>query len=169
MPIPTTNFGWTPPVVLGDTGAWATKLNAVFDAIDAALKSVQNTASAALAKAGGAMTGRLDAKTATMSRVDLGAISGAQDLDLSAGQYFTLTVGGALSPSFSNKPTGQFAYGVMLRITNGGSSVITWPPEVKWPSASPPVLTAAGIDIVVLLTDDNGVTFRAMLVAKDVR
>jgi hypothetical protein len=169
MPDPTTNYGWDLPNVGGDVGAWGTVANNVWNAIDTVVKAVSDIANAALAKAGGVMTGRLDAKTATMARVDKGAISGAQSLDLSAGQYFTLTVSGALTLSITNPPAGQFAYGIILRITNGGSSVITWPASVKWPSASAPVLTAAGIDIIVLLSDDNGVTFKGILAAKDVR
>lgn len=169
MPDPTTNYGWDLPNVGGDVGAWGTVANVVWNAIDTAVKAVSDVANAALAKAGGVMTGRLDAKTATMARVDKGSISGAQNFDLAVGQYFTLTVGGALSPAFINSPAGQFAYGVIMRITNGGSSVITWPASVKWPSASAPILTAAGVDIVVLLSDDDGVTFKGILAAKDVR
>lgn len=169
MPDPTTNYGWDVPNVGGDTGAWGSILTALFDSIDATVKSVSDAAAAALAKAGGVMTGRLDAKTATMARVDKGAISGAQAFDIAAGQYFTFTVAGALTPSFTNPPAGQFAYGVILRITNGGAAVITWPASVKWPSGSAPILTAAGVDIIVLLTDDDGATWRGMVVAKDVR
>lgn len=169
MPNPTTNYGFNLPIVGGSVGAWATILNAFADAVDSAIKSVSDAAGAALAKAGGVMTGRIDSKTATMARVDKGSISGAQALDLAAGQYFTITVGGALALSFANAPSGQFAYGVILRVTNGGSSVITWPASVKWPSGSAPVLTAAGVDIVVLLSDDDGATFRGVVVARDVR
>lgn len=169
MPNPTTNYNFAMPIVGGSIGSWGTILDAFGDAVDATIKAVSDIASAALAKTGGVMSGRLDAQTATMARVDKGPISGAQSFDLSVGQYFTFSVIGPIAAAFVNAPAGQFAYGVILRITNGGSSVITWPASVKWPSGSAPVLTAAGIDIVVLLSDDNGVTFRGILVAKDVR
>lgn len=169
MPNPTTNYSFNMPIVGGSVGAWGTLLDSFADAVDTAIKAVSDAANAALSRAGGAMSGRLDAQTTTVARVDKGPISGAQSLDLTAGQYFTLTVSGALALSIVNAPAGAFAYGVILRITNGGASVVTWPASVKWPSGSAPVLTAAGIDIVVLLTDDDGVTFRGILVAKDVR
>lgn len=169
MPNPTSNYSFSLPIVNGSVGAWGTILNAFGDAVDAVIKSVSDAANAALSRAGGVMTGRLDAQTTTLARYDEGAISGAHSLDLSVASYFTFTVSGPLTLGFSNPPLGAFAYGVILRITNGGSSVITWPASVKWPSGSVPALTAAGVDMVVLITDDNGVTFRAMLVARDVR
>lgn len=168
MPL-TTNYSWDKPTVGGDSGAWGTKLNTVIDNIDSQVKTVENTATAALPKAGGVMTGRADLKTSTMARVDKGSISGAQSLDVAAGQYFTLTVGGALSPSFTNVPAGSFTTGIMLRVTNGGAFTITWPASVKWPGGVAPTLTTSGVDIIALVTDDNGTTWRGWVAAKDVR
>jgi len=42
VPDPTTNYGWDVPAVGGDTGAWGTILNLVFDAIDTDLKTVDD-------------------------------------------------------------------------------------------------------------------------------
>lgn len=165
----TTNYSWTKPTVGGDTGAWGTILNAALDAADASLKLIADIANAALAKAGGVMTGRVDLYTATTKRIDKGSISGAQAFDLSLGQYFTLTVGAALTPSFTNVPAGTFATGVVFRMTNAGAFVITWPASVKWAAGAVPVFTAAGVDLVMFITDDNGVTFRGVVVAKDIR
>src|SRR3954470_3108785 len=109
MPNPTNNYHFSMPIVNGSTGAWGGLLLAFADAVDSAIKAVSDIATAALSKAGGIMTGRLDAQTATLARVDLGAISGARNLDISTGQYFTLTVSGALTPTFTNPPAGQFA------------------------------------------------------------
>jgi hypothetical protein len=36
MPITSGGYGWTVPTVAGDTGAWGTILNALFDTVDAA-------------------------------------------------------------------------------------------------------------------------------------
>lgn len=165
----TTNYGWSKPNVGGDTGAWGTILNTAIDAIDASLKAVENIATAALAKAGGVMTGRLDLKTSSQARVDKGSISGAQSFDLSLAQYFTLTVGGALTPSFINVPAGTLAQGMIWRLNNGGAFVISWPASVKWASGTAPTLTAAGVDLLGFLTDDNGTTWRGVVIAKDVR
>jgi hypothetical protein len=165
----TTNFGWTKPTVSGDTGAWGTLLNAALDAADASLKLIADIANAALAKAGGVMSGRVDLWTATIKRIDMGSINGAQNIDISLAQYFTITVGGALTPSFTNPPAGTFATAVVLRITNAGAFVITWPASVKWAARTVPVLTAAGVDMVMFITDDNGVSYRGIVVAKDIR
>lgn len=165
----TSNYGWTKPIVGGSNGAWGTIINTLFDAADASLKAVENIATAALAKAGGVMTGRLDLHTATMTRLDMGVVSGGVGIYLDEAQYFTLTVGAAMQPSFNNTPAGSFATGVVLRITNGGAFVITWPASVKWAGGAAPALTAAGVDIIVLITDDDGATFRGIVVAKDVR
>jgi hypothetical protein len=165
----TTNYSWTIPTVGGDTGAWGTIVNAAFVAADASLKLIADIANAALAKAGGIMTGRVDLWTATIKRIDKGSISGAQSFDISLAQYFTLTVGAALQPSFSNVPAGTFATGVVFRMTNAGAFVITWPASVKWAAGAAPVFTAAGVDMVIFITDDNGVTWRGVVVAKDIR
>lgn len=165
----TTNYGWIKPTVSGDTGAWGTILNNAWDAADASLKLIADIANAALAKAGGVMSGRLDLWTATTKRIDKGSISGAQAFDISLAQYFTVTVGGALTPSFTNVPAGTFATGVIFRLTNGGAFVISWPAAVKWVSGTAPTLTVAGIDLIGFTTDDNGVTWRGLVLGKDIR
>lgn len=165
----TANYGWTFPDVGGSNGAWGGILNTLYQAVDTSLKTVENIATAALAKAGGVMTGRLDLLTAQVARVDKGSISGAQAFDLATAQYFTLTVGGALTPSFTNVPAGTFAMGVIFRLTNGGAFAITWPGSVKWVSGAAPTLTAAGIDLIGFITDDNGATWRGLVLGKDIR
>lgn len=165
----TTNYGWTKPDVGGSTGAWGGILNNLFDAVDTAVFTVSGIASAALAKAGGAMTGRLDMLTSTITRIDKGSISGAQNFDLSLAQYFTLTVGGALTPSLINVPGGTTAMGMIWRVTNGGAFAITWPGSVKWVSGTAPTLTASGIDLLGFITDDAGATWRGLVLGKDIR
>jgi len=165
----TTNYGWTKPDVGGSTGAWGSILNTLFDAVDSALFTVSGVASAALAKAGGVMTGRLDIFTSSVKRIDKGSISGAQSFDLSLGQYFTLTVGGALTPSVANVPAGTIAQGMIWRVTNGGAFVISWPASFKWVSGSAPTLTVSGTDLLGFITDDNGVTWRGLVLGKDIR
>lgn len=168
MPSSTTNYAWSKPDVGGSNGSWGTLVNAIFDAIDSALNTVSDVADAALPKAGGTMSGRMDAHTATMKRQDLGSVSGATALNLALAQVFTMTVSGATTLSFSNVPAGTVATGVVLQVTNGGSSVV-WPTGTKWPSGTTPALTAAGTDLVVLFSTDAGTTWRAWVAAQDVR
>lgn len=164
----TENYDWNLPTVGGDNGAWGTELNETIEAIDAELKSVSDVADAALPKAGGVMSGRLDSKTSSMARVDKGSVSGSVSLDLAVANYFTMTLTGATTLTFTNVPTGTFATAMILRIVNGGA-LVTWPASVDWPSATTPTLTAAGTDLVALITDDNGTTWRGMVVGRDLR
>lgn len=165
----TDNFDWQLPKVDDDEGAWGDVVNAAFAAIDADVQAVKDTADAALPKAGGELTGRVDVKTATIAASHEGAFSGAEILDLTAANYFTGTLNGASSFVFSGVPSGDFATGFILRITNGGAYVITWPASVDWPSGVAPELTESGVDILVFLTDDDGVTWRGMVSGKDIR
>ena len=165
----TPNYGWTYPAPGGSNGAWAGILNALFLAVDASLKAVETVATAALPKSGGALTGRTDLKTVSIARVDKGAISGAQAFDVATAQYFTLTLSGPLTPSFANVPVGTWAQAVVFRVTNGGAFVITWPGSIKWVSGAVPTLTANGVDLLGFITDDNGVTWRGLILGKDLR
>jgi len=155
----TTNYGWTKPTVGGDAGAWGGELNTDLDGIDATVFAVSGVANAALPKAGGALTGRVDTKTATLSRSDLGSVSGTVTLDLSVAQYFTLTVGGIVTLALSNVPVGTFAIPLFIRMTNAGSNVV-WFSGAKFPSGIQPAWSAAGTDLVAFVTDDGGATWR---------
>lgn len=168
MADPTTNYGWDLPTVGGASGTWGTQLNTIFQDIDDDVFAVSGVASAALPKAGGAMTGRLDAHSGTLKLVAKGTINGAQSLDLSAANYFTMTINGATTLSVSNVPAGTWATGIILRIVNGGSS-ITWPASFKFPGGTAPVLTTSGTDMLALVTDDSGTTWRQVGKTLDVR
>lgn len=61
----TPNYGWTVPTVGGSNSVWGGILNATLTAVDAALFSVSGVASAALAKAGGTMTGDITLRVPT--------------------------------------------------------------------------------------------------------
>ena len=169
MADPTTNYSWDLPTVGGASGTWGTQLNTVFQDIDDDLFAVSGTASAALPKAGGVMTGRVDVHSGTLKLVAKGTINGAQSLDLSAANYFTMTINGATTLSLSNVPSGTFATGIILRIVNGGSATITWPASFKWPSGTAPTLTSSGTDMLALITDDSGTTWRQVGKTLDVR
>lgn len=151
----------------GSTGAWGGILNATINAIDAALKTISDLANAALPKAGGAMSGRLDVQVATSARRDVTPAGGAVTLDLAQAQYFTLTLSGPTIVNITNVPDGQVVTAVMLRITNGGAGLIL-PGGTQWSNGEMPALTANGVDVVGLITDDNGTTWTAVLIAQDV-
>lgn len=83
-------------------------------------------------------------------------------IDCSLGNFFTKTISGITSFTFTNVPSNR-AYGFILELTNGGSSVVSWPVTVKWPNASAPALTASGVDVLSFITDDGGTTWRGVL------
>jgi len=164
----TLNYLWSKPTVGGSSGTWGTELNTLADDADADLKTVENTATAALPKAGGVMTGRLDAHSGTLKLVAKGSISGAQSLDLAAANYFTMTITGATTISVSNVPSGTFATGLIMRIVNAASQ-ITWPAAFKFPGGTAPVLTTSGTDMLAMVTDDSGTTWRQVGKTLDVK
>ena len=95
----------------------------------------------------------------------MGSASGARTINLNAADYFSATSAGASTWTFSNV-RGTSA-GFVLQLTNGGAAAQTWPTSVDWPAGTAPTLTAAGIDILVFVTDDAGVTWRGSLAMKD--
>jgi hypothetical protein len=155
----------------GDVGAWGTELNTDLDGIDTQVKTTDTTAAAALPKAGGVMTGRVDSFTETVKIVAKGTLAGAQSLDLSTAQYFTIQQSAPITFSFTNPPaTATAAFPLMIRLTNGGTGgQPVWPASVKWPSGTAPVFTTTGTDMVSFMSDDAGTTYRNCGLRLDVR
>lgn len=172
---PTPNFGWALPDVSGDTDAWGTLLNEIFggdspvDGIDTVLNDVKTTADAALARAGGDMSGRVNVNVADWDLTDLGAaVSGTTDLDLDAANYFHGTVTGNTTFTFSNVPTsGRVQFFVVEVTDDGGGHSLTWPAAVQWPSGTAPTPSTGGTDIYVLVTRDGGTTVNAVRAMED--
>jgi hypothetical protein len=82
----------------------------------------------------------------------------ASDVDCSLGNYFTKTVNGATTFSFSNAPAAK-AYSFTLEITHT-SGTITWPASVKWPADTAPTLNTGKTHVLVFVTDDGGSRWR---------
>ena len=85
---------------------------------------------------------------------------GANDVDCSAGNYFTKTITGATTFTFSNVPT-SVVYSFTMEVTMNGSNSITWPTSVKWPLDTAPTLTDAKTQLFTFITDDGGTRWRA--------
>jgi len=81
------------------------------------------------------------------------------DIDCSQGNYFTKTISGNSTFTFSNVPSG--AYGVMIEVENT-SGTITWPAAVNWPNNTPPVLVTNRTHLFIFITDDSGTRWRGM-------
>ena len=84
---------------------------------------------------------------------------GANDVDCSAGSYFTKTITGATTFTFSNVPTGvEFSF--TMEITLNGSNAITWPASVKWNADTAPALTDGKTQLFMFVTTNGGTRFR---------
>jgi hypothetical protein len=81
------------------------------------------------------------------------------DIDCSQGNYFTKTINGNSTFTFSNVPSG--AYGMIVEIENT-SGTITWPAAVKFPNDTAPTLSTGKTHVFVFITDDSGTRWRGV-------
>lgn len=103
---------------------------------------------------------------ATLSDTDVnGPLTGnvtavaASDIDCSAGNYFTKTISGATTFTFSNVPASGNSFGFTLELTVTSGSA-TWPASVKWPNDSAPTLSTSKTSLLIFITDDGGTRWR---------
>lgn len=94
---------------------------------------------------------------------------GANDIDLSAGNYFTKTISGATTLTVSNVPATGTGISFVFEVTNGGSATITWWSGVKWEGGTAPTLTSSGKDILCFYTHDGGTIWNGLVAGKDVK
>jgi hypothetical protein len=148
------------------TGAITT--NSTFDGVDIAVRdailtSTTTTAGAALPKAGGTLSGTVDAADQILQRpvmkdyAETKVAMAAHAVDLSLGTVQTYTLSGAQTLTFTNPPATGSAGSFTLIVTNGASATLTWPTSVDWAGGTAPTLTASGVDILTFLTVDGGV------------
>lgn len=122
---------------------------------------VQTALDTKLSSSGGTMTG------AITSLRETAVAMGANDINLSQGNFFTKTISGAATLTVSNVPTTGQVISFVLKLTNGGSSAVTWFAGVKWAGGTAPTLTAAGVDTLGFLTHDGGTTWYGYKMALD--
>lgn len=94
---------------------------------------------------------------------------GANDISITAGNYFTRTISGTTTLTVSNVPASGTAASFILDLTNGGSATINWWTGVKWAGGTAPTLTAAGRDVLGFFTHDGGTTWTGLLLGRDVK
>jgi hypothetical protein len=164
----TTNYALTKPQDGASNDTWGPKINTDLDTIDTTMKAISDVANAALPKAGGTMTGQLNIKNGTLALSAIATGSGAKDLNMATAQVFTFTPTGNTTFTFSGVPaTATTAFGFVLKLTNGGAFTMTWPVTVTWANGLAPSLTAAGTDILVFFTTDNGASWSATVAIAD--
>ena len=83
----------------------------------------------------------------------------ALDINCSSGNYFTKTIAGASTFTFSSPPASGVSYSFTLELTHT-SGTATWPASVKWPGDTAPTLTAGKTHLFMFVTDDSGTRWR---------
>ena len=82
--------------------------------------------------------------------------AGTETFDVNT-PWHTVTVAGIFAIVFDNWPASGDLSSIGIEITNGGAFAFTWPASVDWsPAGAEPSWTAAGVDSVILYSDDGG-------------
>ena len=84
---------------------------------------------------------------------------GSTAIDLSTGNYFTKTISGNTTFTFSNPPSSGTVGSFTLELTHS-SGTVTWPSSVKFPADTAPTLTTGKTHLFIFVTDDGGSRYR---------
>jgi hypothetical protein len=84
---------------------------------------------------------------------------GSTAIDLSTGNYFTKTISGNTTFTFSNPPSSGTVGSFTLELTHS-SGTVTWPSSVKFPADTPPTLTPGKTHLFIFVTDNGGSRYR---------
>jgi hypothetical protein len=96
----------------------------------------------------------------------IGSAGGTRTVDLTLGNSVTATVSASTNTFvFSNPTASDELCSFSLMLTNGGSQTVAWPATVDWAAATPPTLTASGVDCLVFWTVDGGTIWNGSTVA----
>jgi len=105
--------------------------------------------------AGFTSTGSIDTQGSVRSII---TALGSTTIDCSVGNYFTITINGASTFSFTNVPSSR-AYLLTIEITHT-SGAISWPSSVKWAGDTAPILSTGKTHLFMFMTDDGGSRWR---------
>jgi hypothetical protein len=106
---------------------------------------------------------RLSIQNYSLIVQSLGGVSGSTTINVTNGTYVKATAAGITTWIFTfSAPSGN-ASGFVLELTNGGTYTMNWPLSVRWPGGVAPELTTIGVDVLVFITNDNGITWRGAL------
>ena len=83
----------------------------------------------------------------------------ALDIDLSTGNYFTKTINGNSTFTFSNPPASGTVGSFTLELTHT-SGTVAWPSSVKFNADTAPTLTTGKTHLFYFVTDDGGTRYR---------
>ena len=111
--------------------------------------------------------------TANITALDVGgaytssvSAVAALDIDLSASNYFTKTISGNSTFTFSNPPASGTVGSFTLEVNYTGGDIL-WPTSVYWNGAgqTAPTITAGKVQLYMFVTRDGGTTYRGALLA----
>ena len=85
-------------------------------------------------------------------------------IDLSTGNYFTKTISGNTTFTFTNPPSSGTVGSFTLELTHS-SGTVTWPSSVKFPADTAPTLTTGKTHLFVFVTDNGGSRYRGAALA----
>lgn len=90
----------------------------------------------------------------------------ALDIDLSASNYFTKTISGNSTFTFSNPPASGTVGSFTLEVNYTGGDIL-WPTSVYWNGngQTAPTITAGKVQLYMFVTRDGGTTYRGALLA----
>ena len=103
------------------------------------------------------------AVTADSYKTTANAVS-ALAIDLATGNYFTKTINGNSTFTFTNPPSSGTVGSFTLELTHT-SGTVTWPSSVKFPADTAPTLTAGKTHLFIFVTDDGGSRYRGAALA----
>jgi hypothetical protein len=165
----TTAFATTFDTNIAAAGMTMAGSSIVADGTDADISiniTPKGTGAVALADA---ILSRPTLKDYAVEGVAIGNAGATRTFDLTAGNFFSVTIDQATTFTFSNPPaSGDFGCFVM-EITNGSAFVITFPASVDWPGGTAPSLTASGVDQLVFTTRDGGTTYFGFVAGLDIK
>lgn len=124
--------------------------------------SVDGTGAAAKILSDGSATFS-GAVTADSYKTPAQAVS-ALAIDLTTGNYFTKTISGNSTFTFTNPPASGTVGSFTLELTHS-SGTVAWPASVKWPADTAPTLTAGKTHLFIFVTDDGGTRYRGAALA----
>ena len=90
----------------------------------------------------------------------------ALDIDLSASNYFTKTISGNSTFTFSNPPASGTVGSFTLEVNYTGGDIL-WPTSVYWNGngQTAPEITSGKVQLYMFVTRDGGTTYRGALLA----
>lgn len=100
-------------------------------------------------------------KNYTINGSNLGTTSGSVNLSLTSGNFFIATVNAATTWTFTNVAASGTMNGAMLALSNGGAYAQTFT-NVAWSAGTAPTFTSNGLDLLVFISYDGGVTWNGI-------